>query len=112
CKKKHVLECEEFSRTGECRNRSTCKLIHRKKVQQQRKRYFDEGSSLDEEDNAGVVKKSRRKSSDGFLPLEGSIVSDDEHLTQSHHADEETESNISIRIRPNFTTRENTDEEQ
>jgi hypothetical protein len=47
-------------------------LIHRSKTQQ-RKRYFDESKETlpDEEDGRRQLKKPRRKSSDGFLPLEG-----------------------------------------
>ncbi|XP_028409994.1 zinc finger CCCH domain-containing protein 3-like isoform X2 [Dendronephthya gigantea] len=99
CKKKHVLECEEFSTTGQCANRSRCKLIHRRKLQRPGKRYFDEASSRDAEDGVRDVKRTRRKSSDGFLPLDGCALSEDDY-------EKETIQNFSLRIRPNFASKE------
>lgn len=71
CKKKHVLHCEEFAATGECRNRRNCPLLHRRKTFMKRKRNGNEENTQERDAETSGVKKSRKKSSNGFLPLEG-----------------------------------------
>ncbi|XP_073233213.1 uncharacterized protein [Porites lutea] len=68
CNKKHILECEEFARTGECSKGSKCKLMHRTRKSALRKR-----KTSTKEENTAKVSKLDFTNDDGFLPLTASI---------------------------------------
>jgi len=70
CNKKHILECEEFSRTGKCTKGSKCKLMHRTRKPAARKR---KTSPVEEE---GSLKLSRLDftNDEGFMPLTASVA--------------------------------------
>lgn len=66
CDKKHILECEEFSRTGKCSKGSNCKLMHKaRKPAAARKRK----SSSNEGHGTSKLPKQDFTSDEGFLPL-------------------------------------------
>ena len=72
CKKKHVLQCEEFSRTGTCSLGRKCKLMHRKGTVSRRKRKLPASRENEVEDRRDVPPEKQVRTSsevDGFLPL-------------------------------------------
>ena len=75
CDERHVVECPEFSRTGECKTKG-CKLPHRLKASMLRKNAAmegEEGSDLESEEEEGEEIGSDDVDSDDLevLGLEG-----------------------------------------
>ncbi|XP_046842111.1 uncharacterized protein LOC124436211 [Xenia sp. Carnegie-2017] len=103
CKKKHVLHCEEFAATGECQNRRNCPLLHRRKTFMKRKRNGNKEKTQERDAETSGVKKSRKKSSNGFLPLEGSLsIVRDSSQCDGRLTENKGEDDTFLQIRPNF----------
>ncbi|XP_031558059.1 zinc finger CCCH domain-containing protein 3-like isoform X2 [Actinia tenebrosa] len=96
CKMKHILDCEEFSRTGKCSKGKKCNLIHRERKAKKRSRQ----SSTSKEPKPKQAALEQLTEEDGFLPLVQIDVSTEK---DSSHPDDVTHKQPeSIAIKPRF----------
>jgi hypothetical protein len=66
CKKKHILDCEEFSLTGKCSKGKKCNLMHRRRAKKRRRK----SSAKETKPQAKRPTLEQMTEEEGFLALE------------------------------------------